>query len=90
MQTSTNTYQGWTNRATWAVALWLSNDHNLYIAVQQLKEQFPDINDFIDKLQELVEEANPLADSADVYSDLLRFAFDSVDWRQIAERELEG
>lgn len=90
METNTNTYQGWTNRATWAVALWIGNDHSLYSQVQELKQEFSDVYDLRDKLQELIEEHNPLSESADVYSDLLNFALGQVDWMQIAERELEG
>ena len=32
----TETYNGWTNRATWLVALWLDNEYELYTGVKSM------------------------------------------------------
>jgi hypothetical protein len=42
--TSNDKYQGWTNRETWSVNLWLSNDHGLYDLVNGLAETAKDEN----------------------------------------------
>jgi hypothetical protein len=36
------TYNGWSNRATWNVALWLDNEEALYLAVRRLKQVWYD------------------------------------------------
>jgi len=31
-------YQGWTNRETWATALWINNDFGIYQTVQEMAQ----------------------------------------------------
>jgi hypothetical protein len=78
---SDNTYQGWTNYETWAVALWIDNDeglHNEYygsgITASDLKREF----------QEGVPD-----DIGGLWIDLIQGSLDSVNWEEIAEH-LEG
>jgi hypothetical protein len=34
-------YNGWRNRQTWNVSMWLSNDYSLYQAAANYMERFP-------------------------------------------------
>lgn len=37
----TDTYHGWTNRATWLANLWLSNDYDTYQCLEELRSKEP-------------------------------------------------
>jgi hypothetical protein len=80
-----NTYNGWANRPTWTVALWIDSDCTKYFywteharklnrhqLEQELRDHFTD-------------SCNPLIDEASVYADLLGWALSQVDWGEIAE-----
>lgn len=88
------THEGWSNRATWAVNLWLSNDEGLYMDVLELAEEArrhptqrldDAIKDYVDEL---------LPDRTGLEADLIQTALADVDWREIADgwaqKETEG
>jgi hypothetical protein len=43
------TYNGWKNRATWNVALWLGNDESLY----EISRRFVNYKDLANELEEM-------------------------------------
>lgn len=77
-------YQGWKNRPTWAVALWLDNDG--FEAPEEMTESF----ELAEYIKEMVEEGNPLSGETTMYADLLTGVLWDVDYREIAENILSS
>jgi hypothetical protein len=94
--TKDNTYNGWTNYETWVTALWIDNDQSSYYhrcsLVEQIKEEYSQkdqrIYQLADSLKDWIEELNPIADTANLFTDLLNSALGEVDWQEIAENFL--
>ncbi len=79
-------YNGYSNYQTWNVALWIDNDQGLHEACQVRYNLYSDFNDFANWLKDyFTDEANPLADQANPFTDLLGHALANVDWREVAE-----
>ncbi len=85
-----NEYQGWTNRETWAVNLWLSNDQGLYNWVNDLKANTNSPLEFADALKSYVEDdLKEYANESERGSEI-RTMFDDigslwrVEWKEIA------
>ncbi len=96
--TAEKRYQGWANYETWAVNLWIGNEEPAYRhwravarecwagaeADTTLTREERAALDLADRLKCEFEEANPLAESASVWSDLLGAALAEVNWLEIA------
>ena len=91
MSTETSdSYNGWANYETWAVKLWLDNDEGFHGIVQVWINDYSSSKGKVaDFLKDLVEETNPLAGSATMFTDLLGHAIGRVDWFEIAASVLE-
>jgi len=87
----TESYNGWSNRETWCVNLWLSNDEitESYIserALDCLNDAEGDKEDaavaLAREIEAFLDENMP--DVSGVYADLLSSALADVDWEEIA------
>jgi len=85
-------YNGWTNKPTWIVALWLDNDEYTY---NLMRENAKTLNkwELADFIKDFIEENDPLSEEPSFYSDLLDWAIAVVNYDEIAENyknELES
>lgn len=78
------TYNGWKNYSTWAVNLWMHNEESSYNYWMEAAKEAGTVAELADRLRDVHEEAGPDL-GASVYSDLLGYALQSVDWYEIAK-----
>ena len=81
MQSSNETYNGWSNRETWLVNLWLTNDESIYRETIGMSAN--DLESFVHILCE--------SEKLDGFlSDLIELALVRVNWRELAESMAEA
>ena len=87
-----NTYNGWTNYCTWAAALWLDNEETTYKYFRglaaEIKQEEARKYQLESAIKEFIEENAPEL-SASMYSDLLGFAMQEINYYKIASNILE-
>jgi hypothetical protein len=89
---SDNRYNGWTNYEMWVASFWLTNDEGRYNwLVENAEECVKNADgDKDDAAQELATRIESFHDEfypevSGLFADLLRSAFDAIDWREIAD-----
>ena len=90
MSELTLTYNGWVNRETWLINLWLNNDEHNYKLLSDILELNISSNNKAKKLQELVEDQMYDLDlRANLFSDLLATSLSKVDWLEVIKSNLD-
>ena len=86
-QTLTAEYNGWTNRETWVVNLWFTNDECYYEELRSIIKNF----DSNEQAEEIEQYAHWIidVDESSMTSDLLSTSLGRVNWYEIAEANRE-
>jgi len=90
-------YNGWTNKETWLVTLWLMPELQGYIADMVGDDTSPSMQNIAKQIEEYVgtrvfhnlSEPKEGEDIGGLTSDLLRMCLHDVDWYEIAEHVWE-
>jgi hypothetical protein len=96
-------YNGYTNRETWIVCLWIDNEQSsIEFAVEMAQEFYAKAEEnkyftkrenatieFAEYLKDYYEESAPLLDECTVWTDLLMHSLGGVDWHEIAGHYME-
>lgn len=81
------TYNGWSNRETWLVNLWLTNDPASEALLRKAQKAgnstFAQANWLEDRLNE---ELNERSSESSLWADLLRTAFCRINWVEVVEK----
>ena len=87
IQTVDTEYDGWSNRETWVVNLWFTNDECYYEELRSIIKNF----DIDEQAEEIEQYAHRIIDvnEASMTTDLLSTSLGRVDWHEIARANQE-
>lgn len=99
-----NSYNGYDNYPTWCVSLWIDNDEGLYNDIQNMAiETYNDATPetfstqkqvatykLESQLKDFMTEFNPVENESSMFSDLMGWVLDSVNWYELAENWIDN
>ena len=93
-----NTYNGWTNKETWLVNIWLNNDYDLYkqyvSTLTEIVEKQSNVlythRLVVEELKEIVHEMYRDEHRENgLINDLIQISLNNVDWSRLAEHYID-
>ena len=84
----TTTYNGWTNRETWIVNLWLSSEECYYHELCSILKNFETVSEQSEELEGYVRFITD-CDQGGLVGDMLGTSLGRVNWLEIVEGNLE-
>ena len=82
-------YNGYENYQTWAVALWLDNYESTSDLISDIIKHARSDYDAANQLKDIIEDMNPLANQASMFTDILNSALSDVNYLKIIESHKE-
>jgi len=87
------TYEGWENRETWALALWLNNDEGLYNTCIETARNYTNMFELAEEFKRYVTEdlkvvAKESKDFCNMFDDIGNLS--AVNWEEISKNFKEG
>ena len=85
------TYNGWTNYETWVTKLWIDEEEGSYHYWRERAQEYAESEEsFMENAYNLSQELKDtyeeeMPETEGVWSDLLRSAFQAINWHEIAE-----
>ena len=76
-------YNGWTNRATWLVKLWIDNEQAMYFYWQDEAQNADSSNQLAKDIERYYQDIAP--EHIGLFADLLTSALAEVNWHEIAK-----
>jgi hypothetical protein len=83
------TYNGWSNRETWLVNLWLVNEESYYYEMQRILSAYTSLSDQASALCEFMQGEHEGLEVTGVWSDIIGNTLWRANWQEIAENNRE-
>jgi hypothetical protein len=78
-------FNGYTNKPTWTLAIWLETDESLKNYWKYKIKSTPE-DELSRELQTYFEDRNPLSKDFTIYGDILNNSLKLINWREVAKK----